>query len=358
MSRQVTATIHLEALRHNLQQAIENNSDKSSVVAVIKANGYGHGLLTVAHALYQADMFAVGCLDEAVRLSSSGVQKPILLLEGFEGEEELRSLSQLGLQTVVHSEEQWSLLNSINLNHPLTVWLKIDSGMHRLGFSPERADELLPLMQGSENTDRVVLISHFANADQPDHEMNHQQQQSFEMCGQQLDIERSMANSAALLSDKSTHYNFVRPGIMLYGSSPLPQQSAKSLGLKPAMTLKAPLIAIKRVLKGDCVGYGSIWCAPEDMNIGVVSIGYGHGYPRSLPEGTPILLRDQRVALVGRVSMDMITVDLREVPDAMVGDQAVLWGSELSVDEIAAKAETISYELLCQLTSRVRREEG
>ncbi|MBC8519846.1 MAG: alanine racemase [Gammaproteobacteria bacterium] len=358
MSRQVTATINLEALRHNLQQARDRVSDQTQVVAVIKANGYGHGLLTVAHALYQADMFAVGCLDEAVQLRSAGVQKPILLLEGFEGEEELHAASQLDLQTVVHSKEQWSLLKSTHLKRSLVVWLKVDSGMHRLGFYPQRVDQLLPLMEESSCVDQLVLISHFANADKPDHKMNQQQQELFETSGQQLDIRRSMANSAALLSDNSTHYDFVRPGIMLYGGSPFSQQSADSIGLKPVMTLKAPLIAVKKLQRGDCVGYGSTWCAPEDMSIGVVAIGYGHGYPRSLPTGTPVLIRDQRVPLVGRVSMDMITVDLTEVPDAMVGDRAILWGDGLPIEEIADKADTISYELLCQLTSRVRREEG
>lgn len=358
MSRQVTATINLEALRHNLQQARERVSNQTRVAAVIKANGYGHGLLTVAHALYQADIFAVGCLDEAAQLRSAGVQKPILLLEGFEGEDELHAISQLDLQTVVHSEEQWSLLKSANLKRPLAVWLKLDSGMRRLGFYPERADQLLPLMEEHPGIDRLVLISHFANADDPGHQMNQQQQQLFEISGQQFDPGRSMANSAALLSDESTHYDFVRPGIMLYGSSPFHDQSADSLGLMPVMTLQAPLIAVKQLRAGDCVGYGSVWCAPEDMRIGVVAIGYGHGYPRSLPEGTPVLIRDQRASLVGRVSMDMITVDLREVPDAMVGDRAILWGDGLPVDEIAEKAGTISYELLCQLTSRVRREEG
>ncbi len=358
MSRLATATIHLEALRNNLQRARALCSNASQIVAVIKADGYGHGLLTVAHALHEAEMFAVGCLDEAAALRGAGVHKPILLLEGFEGEEELQAISQLGLQTVIHSQQQWSLLRSVELKRPLAVWLKIDTGMHRLGLDPEEAESMLQALQHHPSVDEVVLLSHFANADGTDHEMNHHQQQLFECCATGSGLRRSMANSAALLSHSSSHYQFVRPGIMLYGGSPFPQRSAESLGLAPAMTLQAPLIAIKSLQRGDKVGYGSLWSAPEEMRIGVVAIGYGHGYPRQLPSGTPILIRGKRVPLIGRVSMDMVTVDLRGLPEAAVGDSATLWGEGLPADEIAVLANTISYELFCQLTSRVRRVEG
>ena len=358
MSRLATATIHLQALQHNLQQVRDQIPGNVQVVAVIKADGYGHGLIPVACALYQADLFAVGCLDEAVSLRQNGISKPTLLLEGFEGGDELRAISQLGLQTALHSEEQLALFRSTELKSPITIWLKVDTGMHRLGFSPERAEQLLRELQEHPSVAELVLISHFANADDPKNEMNRQQLHKFKECGKRSGVDRSMANSAALLSDSSSHYQFVRPGIMLYGGSPLLQQSAESLSLRPAMTLRAPLIAIKSLVKGESIGYGSTWSAPEDMSMGVVAIGYGHGYPRHLPSGTPILIRGERVPLIGRVSMDLVTVDLSSLPESRVGDLATLWGEGLPADEIAAHAETISYELFCRLTTRVKREEG
>lgn len=358
MSRLVTATIHMEALQHNLQQARARVGGGVQVVAVIKANGYGHGLITVAHALHQADLYAVGCLDEALQLRQVHIEKPILLLEGFEGEEELRAISQLNLQTVVHSEQQWGLLQSLSLKQPITIWLKVDSGMGRLGFTPQQAEALLPELQAHPSISRVVLTSHFANADQPDHAMNRQQQECFEQCCVETDLPRSLCNSAALLSNPAAHVEFVRPGIMLYGSSPFADQTAASFQLKPAMTLQAPLIAIKSIKAGESVGYGSTWVAEQPTRLGVVAIGYGHGYPRQLPNGTPLLIRGARVPLVGRVSMDMITVDLTTLPEAEVGDLVTLWGEGLPVDEIAQQAGSISYELLCQLTSRVERVAG
>ncbi len=356
MSRRATATIHMGALQHNLQQARAAVTEPCRIVAVIKANGYGHGLITVAHALHRADLYAVGCLDEAAVLRQADIAKPILLLEGFEGEGELRALAELELQSVLHSEQQWQLLQGVRLSRPITVWLKIDSGMGRLGFSPERAEALLPLLQNHPAVAEVVLISHFANADQPEHPFNAVQQRAFSGCGG--DFPRSLSNSAALLSNTAAHYQFVRPGIMLYGSSPLLEQPAETLGLQPAMTLQAPLIAIKPLPAGATVGYGSRWKAQRETRLGVVAIGYGHGYPRRMPDGTPVLIRGQRMPLVGRVSMDMLTVDLTDLPEAEVGDEVTLWGEGLPVDEIAAQAETISYELLCQLTTRVERVEG
>jgi alanine racemase len=357
MSRKATATIHLQALQHNLQQARAALSGSTRVVAVIKADGYGHGLLTVARALHQADLYAVGCLDEAAVLRQHAVDKPILLLEGFEGEGELRALAQLRLSTVLHSEQQWGLLQSMVPEQPLSVWLKIDSGMGRLGFSVERAEALLPQLQAHPSVAEVVLISHFANADQPGHPLNEVQQRTFAGCAGGR-LPRSLCNSAALLSNPAVHHQFVRPGIMLYGGSSLAGRSAESLGLKPAMTLQAPLIAIKQIAAGATVGYGSGWRAERPTRLGVVAIGYGHGYPRRMPTGTPVLVRGRRAALVGRVSMDMLTVDLTDLPEAEVGDAVTLWGEGLPVDEIAQQAGTISYELLCQLTSRVERVSG
>lgn len=359
MSRLVTATIHVQALQHNLQQARSQLSEQTQLVAVIKAGGYGHGLLTVAHALHQADLYAVGCLDEALQLRNSHIQKPILLLEGFEGIEELHAISDLRLETVLHSEEQWKLLNVTSLKNPITIWLKIDSGMHRLGFSPQRAEELLPHIEAHPAVERVILISHLANADQPDNPMNREQIDRFSACCSDSGLERSFCNSAALSSYSEIHYQFVRPGIMLYGCSPLMERTANALGLQPAMTLRAPLIAIKQIKTGERVGYGSTWRAERETRLGVVAIGYGHGYPRALPSGTPVLIGDERASLVGRVSMDMITVDLTDLEqEAVVGDQVTLWGEGLPVDEIAQQAGTIPYELLCQLTSRVERMAG
>ena len=358
MSRLATATIHMEALQHNLQRVREEVSEATAVVAVIKANAYGHGVLTAARALHAADLYAVGCLDEAVTLRQAHIEKPILLLEGFEGEQELRSCAALQLECVLHSEQQWQLLQGMRLPQSITIWLKIDSGMHRLGFTPERAEELLPLLEQHPSVEKVVLISHLANADEPDHPMNRQQQQTFVECCSERDLPRSFCNSAGVLSNQKGHYQFVRPGIMLYGTSPFADRTAASLNLQPAMTLQAPLIAMQSLQPGDRVGYGGIWQAERPTRLGVVAIGYGHGYPRQLPNGTPLLLRGERVPLVGRVSMDMVTVDLTDLPEATVGDLVTLWGEGLPVEEIAAAAGTISYELLCQLTSRVQRVEG
>lgn len=358
MSRLVTATIHMEALQHNLQRVRQVVGEGPQLVAAIKANGYGHGLVTVANALHQADSFAVGCLDEALALRDLHIEKPILLLEGFEGGGELQASAQLNLQPVLHSEQQWGTLQGRVLKQAITVWLKIDSGMGRLGFSPQRAEAILPQLAAHPSVERVVLISHFANADQPEHPMNRQQQGRFEACCAESGAARSLCNSAALLSNPAAHHQFVRPGIMLYGSSPFADRTAASLELKPAMTLQAPLIAIKSLQPGDSVGYGSSWSAQRPTRLGVVAIGYGHGYPRQLPSGTPVLVRGERAELVGRVSMDMITIDLTEVTDAEVGDPITLWGAGLPVDEIAQRAGTISYELLCQLTSRVERVAG
>ncbi len=357
MSRRAIATIHMEALQHNLQQARAAVPQETQIVAVIKANGYGHGLVTVARALHQADLYAVGCLDEAAELRQAHIEKPTLLLEGFEGEAELQAVAQLNLQTVIHSEQQWQLLDSVRLERPIVVWLKVDSGMNRLGFTPEHADEILLRLQGHPSVKAVVLISHFANADRPEHSLNQQQMERFSGCCHG-DLPRSFCNSAALLSNGDAHYQFVRPGIMLYGSSPFTAQSAEALDLHPVMTLQASLIAVKTVQAGECVGYGSSWCAAHDTRLGVVAIGYGHGYPRTMPEGTPVLVRGERVPLVGRVSMDMLTVDLTDQPEVEVGELVTLWGNGLSIDEIAAQAGTISYELLCQMTSRVERVEG
>jgi len=356
MSRLVTATIHLQALQHNLQKARSQLSDSTQLVAVIKAAGYGHGLLNAAHALHQADRYAVGCLDEALQLRKHHIEKPILLLEGFEGVEELHAISDLRLETVLHSEEQWKLLNVISLKRPVTLWLKIDSGMHRLGFSPQRAEALLPQIEAHPAVERVVLMSHLANADQPDDPMNQVQVDQFSACCPDHVLERSLCNSAALSANPEAHGQFVRPGIMLYGCSPFAVRTAASLGLQPAMTLQAPLIAIKQIPSGESVGYGSTWRAERETRLGVVAIGYGHGYPRALPNGTPVLIRGERVPLVGRVSMDMITIDLTDLEqESVVGDQITLWGEHLPVDEIAQQAGTIPYELLCQLTSRVAR---
>ncbi len=358
MSRLVTATIHLQALRHNLQQVRRLVTPDVQVVSVIKADGYGHGLVTVAQALDQSDLYAVGCLDEALQLRQVQITKPILLLEGFEGEDELMAVAALQLQTVLHSEQQWQLLSGKRLSQPITVWLKVDSGMHRLGFDPARAEALYPLLQQHPSVQEVVLISHFANADRPENVMNRQQQNCFDQCCHTALARRSLCNSAATVSNPGAHHQLVRPGIMLYGTSPLQGRSAESLQLQPALTLQAPLIAIKRIEAGDSVGYGATWRTENETRLGVVAIGYGHGYPRKLPSGTPVLIRGMQVPLVGRVSMDMITVDLSELPEAQVGDMVTLWGEGLPVDEIAQHAGTISYELLCQLTSRVQRVAG
>ena len=328
------------------------------MVAVIKANGYGHGQLRVARALATADAFAVACIEEALTLREGGIHKPILLLEGVFEAAELPLCSRFDLPIVVHDLSQVEMLEHVHLERPLTVWLKIDTGMHRLGITPEQALAVWQrLRECPAINPAILLMSHLARADERDADYTLQQLRVFREISRLLPGERSLANSAGVLGWPQTHFEWVRPGLMLYGVSPFTDTLAEEEGLQAVMTLSTRLIAIKRLRRGDPVGYGGIWVCPEEMDVGVAAIGYGDGYPRHAPSGTPVLVNGRRAGVAGRVSMDMLGIDLRQHPDARVGDPVILWGRGLPVELIARAADTIPYTLLCGIAARVHVQE-
>lgn len=355
MSRAASATIHIDALRHNLG-VVRRLAPNSRVLAVVKADGYGHGLERVAHALEGADGFGVAALADAERLRAAGLSQRIVLLSGFDEPADLPALRRLGVETVLHHDSQLAMLAAErDALPPLRVWLKLDSGMHRLGFAPERAAEVHAYLRALPNVDDdIVLMTHFAASDEFDLPRTPEQQATFEHAVAGLPGARSLANSAAVLGWPATHADWIRPGGALYGLSAVDGRSGLDLGLQPAMTLSTRLVAINRVARGEPVGYGGTFTCPDDMPIGVAAIGYGDGYPRSAPSGTPVLVNGQRAPIVGRVSMDLLAIDLRGLPETRVGDPVVLWGRGLPIEAIAAAAGTIGYELACGITRRVR----
>ena len=356
MSRAAIASINLNALQHNLS-VVKQTAPDSKILAVIKANAYGHGLLQVAQALNSADAFAVAHFEEATSLRKAFPEKTIVLLQGFADEVELSfQLSQF-IQPVVHTLFQIELLENFAKKNPeetFTVWLKLDTGMHRLGLSPNDFTIAWKRLSAILNLKNIKVMSHFANADVPSHLENNSQFQMFEQATNTLAVEKSLSNSAALLTDNKFHYDWVRPGIMLYGVSPFIDKKAESNKLQTVMTLTSRIVAVNKVKKNETVGYGSCWQASDDTYIAVVGIGYGDGYPRHIVENTPVLINGKRYPIVGRVSMDMICVDLGKDALFHPGDEVTLWGNGLPVEEIAEKASTIAYEILCRVTARVK----
>ncbi len=355
MSRATTVRFNLGALVHNLRR-VRAAAPGRKVATAVKADGYGHGLIRVARAV-DADALAVACIEEALILREAGIDRPILLLEGVFEAAELPLCARHRLEIAIHHPEQALMLESARLEHPLRVWLKMDSGMHRLGLAPENVSALFQRLQDCPAVaPEIGLMSHLARADERDCDYTRQQLQIFETATTGLQGERSLANSAGILGWPQTHFDWVRPGIMLYGASPFAGSVAAEYDLRPVMTFSTRLIAINRLRQGEPVGYGGTWICPEDMDVGVAAAGYGDGYPRHAPSGTPVLVNGCEAALIGRVSMDMITLDLRQHPGARIGDPVVLWGEGLPVERIAEAAGTISYPLLCGITGRVRVE--
>lgn len=350
MPRPIVATFHRAALAANLAR-IRRAAPSARVWAVVKANAYGHGLGRTAAALAAADGFALLELDAAVRLRDAGVRQPILLLEGVFDPRELEVAAALGLQVVVHCEAQAALLERVPLPRPLAVWLKMNSGMNRLGVRPVEYAELYARLAASERVASIGLLTHFADAD--GERGVGEQLAAFAACTAGLAGARSLANSAATLRHPETHADWVRPGIALYGCSPFADESAAALGLAPVMTVTTAIIATQTLAPGERVGYGGTFTAAAPMRIGVIAAGYADGYPRHAPTGTPVLVDGVRTRTVGRVSMDMITVDLAPVPQAGIGTPVTLWGEGLPCDEVATAAGTVSYELLCALAARV-----
>ncbi len=343
--RRSTVVIKADALSHNLSK-VREYAPNCQIMAVIKANAYGHGLLTAAQQLNDADMFAVAMPEEAYALRADGCDKPILVLHGFFDEAELERFSALKLSTVVHQYRQQKLLLKHTISPAIDVWIKVDTGMHRLGISPDEMDDYFGQCRNSNNVNNVFLMSHFANADDASNSLNNKQLERFINVTNDIDVDCSMANSAAIMRLPKSHFEIVRPGIMLYGSSPFADASAADLGLLPVMQFESILIDIKKVKAGESIGYGSTYTADKDITMGVVAVGYGDGYPRHARNGTPVWLNQQRSILLGRVSMDSLCIDLTGL-DADIGDSVVLWGEELSVDEVAQFSNTIAYELLC-----------
>jgi alanine racemase len=350
MARPIQATFDLAALKHNLAVA-RRLAAGASTMAVIKANAYGHGLLRVAKALGEAEGFALLELDDAVRLREAGYRQRILLLEGCFTEGELPVAVHHKLTVMVHAREQLHMLQGMPAKDKLDVFLKFNTGMNRLGFPVAKAGEVIEQTKSLPCIARIVLTTHFADAEGPGGIQK--QMREFDSCVARPNYERSLANSAALLRFPEARGNWVRPGLMLYGASPLHDISAEKLGLKPVMTLKSEVIAIQKLRPGDTVGYGGAFTADHDMRIGVIACGYADGYPRQAANGVSVLIEGTRVPIAGRVSMDMLCVDLTHVPHARVGSAAVLWGEGLPIEEVAAHAGTVSYELMCALAARV-----
>jgi len=357
MARNTVARIDLSALRHNLG-VVRALAPDSQVVSVIKADAYGHGIQRVVRALSATDVFAVATPGEAEAVRASGWRGRLLLLEGFASVEAYELARALELELVVHQRAQLQLLEQRGCGPLQRIWLKLDTGMHRLGFPAADAPALLDRLGRIGGIGAPVVMTHFACADDPGDPMTARQMESFEAALAGWQGERSLANSAGIINFPASRQDYVRPGILLYGISPCSGLTARELGLRPAMTLSCELIAINVCQRGDRVGYGGCFECPEAMRIGVAAIGYGDGYPRSLPNGTPVLVNGREASLAGRISMDLTTVDLRGHDDAMEGDIVTLWGEGLPVEAVAACAEAIPYELVCGVTGRVDRVEA
>lgn len=349
-------TIDLNALNHNFQR-VRQFSPHQFIIAMVKANAYGHGLVRVAKALTSADAFGVASLDEGIQLREVGIQKPIVLMEGLFNAEELPEVLAHNFTLVIHHPFHIQILEQGKINKPLSIWLKINSGMNRLGINPDFVESSYQRLMQLRSINRPIgLMTHFAEADSKESGATLQQIKNFNNATRHLKGPRSLANSAAILAFPESHADWVRPGLMLYGASPFVEKKGLDHGLKPVMTLRSRLIAINEIKKGEKVGYGGNFCAPEDMRIGVVGVGYGDGYPQFAQNGTPVLVNSKICDLAGRVSMDMLTVDLRKQPEARIGDPVTLWGENLPVELVARNSKTSPYEILTRMTPRPKIE--
>ena len=351
MSRPILAQLDLQALKANLQ-VVRRAAPGSRVWSVVKANAYGHGIDRIWSALSGTDGFALLNLEEAILLRDRGWKGPILLLEGFFHADELPLLDKYRLTTSVHSNWQIKALQNAKLHAPLDIYLKVNSGMNRLGFQPDRVHTVWQQLRAAQNVGEITLMAHFAAAEKP--EGIDEAMVRVEQAAEGLDGPRSLSNSAATLWHPEAHFDWVRPGIILYGASPsgLWQDVANS-GLRPVMTLRSEIIAIQTLKAGSTVGYGSRYRASGEQRIGIVAGGYADGYPRIAPTGTPVWIDGVRTGTVGTVSMDMMAVDLTPCPQAGIGSPVELWGNEVKIDDVAAAAGTVGYELMCALAPRV-----
>jgi alanine racemase len=355
MSRTTVATIHLGALRHNLAR-LKALAAPAQVMAVVKADAYGHGLERVARALdREASAFAVAALGDGLRLRAAGHRQRIVVLSGPDSLSDIAEMQRLQLDAAIHHDTQlqW-LAHADAARGRVRVWLKVDSGMHRLGFAPGRVAGVHAQLAAMPGVDPAIgLLTHFSESEVFGGERTPAQIACFDEATRMFAGPRSLSNSAAVLGWPEARGDWVRTGGLLYGLSVVDGKTGEDFGFRPAMTLSTRLIAINRINKGERIGYNGAWTCPEDMPVGVAAVGYGDGYPRSAAAGTPVLVGEQRVPLIGRVSMDLITLDLRDAPAAKIGDRVMLWGPQLPVETIAARSATISYDLTCGMTRRV-----
>ena len=353
MARKCTAIINLNAIKKNYLYA-KSLSPQSKVIAVVKANAYGHGAIAVArHLEDDADLYGVASTEEAIALRESGIGKtPILLMEGIFEESELKLIEKYNLITTICSQPQLEWLLSFDFKKPVDIFVKYDSGMGRLGFQDEEFISAVKLLEKSKKINNMTMMTHFSNADNLESTSTSKQIKKFENIVNTKTHTSSLANSAATMKWGQSHMDYIRPGIMLYGSSPFPDKSNLDK-LTPAMSLSSSLISIKSFKAGHSIGYGDRYVCEQDMDIGVVAIGYGDGYPRSAEDGTPVFINGVKTSIAGKVSMDMITIDLTNVPEPKIGDRVELFGDNISVDEVAEHCKTISYEIFTQITQRV-----
>lgn len=365
MARPLVAEISHSALLQNFS-VVRQHVPFARIWAVIKADAYGHGALRVARALEKADGFALLEMETAIDLREDHERRPVLLLEGVFSEEEWKLCAKYDLQAVVHNHQQVQWLERVKLAQPVTVHVKLNTGMQRLGFRPNEAAALHLRLQGHKNVANVHWLTHFANADEEETVSDDDTSEStrlpvsltqqigrFETALTGLPGNRSLANSAAILRHPQTHADWVRPGIMLYGATPFAKRSAQACELRAVMTLRSEIISVQHLQPGDAVGYGSRFRAERPMQIGVVACGYADGYPRHAPDGTPVSVDGIPSKLVGRVSMDMLMVDLSPIPNPSVGMPVELWGVQVPIDEVAQAAGTVGYELMCAVAPRV-----
>jgi len=356
VTRLVRAVIDTGALRSNLA-VVRRHAPIARVLAVVKANAYGHGLVPAALSLAEADALAVARLEEGITLRAAAVRTPIVLLEGVFDAAQLREAAHHDFELVVHSPEQLRLLANATDAHRFSVWLKVDTGMNRLGFRVEDFPAAYAALKSCPSVQpRLRLLTHLANADIADDPTTSTQIQLFERTVSGLSAEKSLANSAAILNWPASHGDWVRPGLMLYGVSPVANRSAADFGLAPAMTLYSTVISVRRVLKGERVGYGGTWVAQRAITLAIAAVGYGDGYPRHMANGAPVLVNGGRAPLAGRVAMDMVGIDVTDLPAVQVGDPVTLWGEGLPAELVAPLAETVPYELLCGVSQRVALE--
>lgn len=361
MPRPTQILIDLQALRNNFALAC-SLATNSRNIPIIKANAYGHGMVEVAHALSgQAPAFGVASIQEALTLREAGIKQPILLLEGIFTDNEIATSEENNFWLTVENRHQLDALLRAKIKRPLTTWLKIDTGMHRLGIQPDEFTTIYQQLKSSNNIrEEIIVSSHFACADEPSNPLTKKQIQCFEQTVAGLQAPQSLANSAGILAWPEAHRDWNRPGIMLYGSSPFNgiqnNDIMSSTGqLQAVMTFKSAVISVRRIAAGETVGYGATWTADQPATIATVAVGYGDGYPRHAPNGTPVLVNGVRCPLAGRVSMDMITIDVSNLEKVAIGDEVILWGSQLPVNEIADSSGTIGYELLTRIPARPSR---